>query len=133
MTRPYLILILLFCTLCPAVAQRQRRGQLPKVSIQVLQQKVSPSASLTDDLVEMKIRITNDGENPIPYTNNRFVLKDSKGGSHLVSRPWYPQGSQLAPGESVEVDRVFFEIPKKTKPAELSLMFRRRQLATVKL
>lgn len=132
MKRLIFLLLLLSCFLKPAAAQRQRR-QTPKIGLQVLSQKVSPSASLSHDLVQLTVRITNQGENAIPYTNNRFVLKDNQGKTHLVSRPWYPQGSQLAPGESVDVDRVYFEIPKKSKPVELSLMWRRLPLASVNL
>jgi hypothetical protein len=126
-----LLIFLLLCCLTPCLAQRNQ--QQAKVDIQVLNLSVSPSASLTDDLVHFKLRLTNKGQKPISYTNNRFVLKDSNGQTHLVSRPWYPQGSLLEPGQSVELDRVYFEIPKKSKPAELALMWRRWALGSVKL
>jgi hypothetical protein len=114
-----------------ALAQRGQAGG--KVTLAVLSLEITPTASPDNDLVHLKVRLTNSGDTPVVYTNNRFVLTDSKGVSHLVSRPWYPQGAALNPGESVDVDRIYFEIPKKSNPAELSLMWRRFVLGSVKL
>ena len=124
-----LLLLLLF--LSPVYAQRE--GKAGKVSLVVLSQEVTSTASPENDLVHLKVKLTNTGPSAVTYTNNRFVLKDSEGGSHLVNRPWYPAGAALEPGQSVEIDRVYFEIPKKSKPAELSLMWRRFVLGSVSL
>jgi hypothetical protein len=129
MTR--LLLLFLLFLLSPAHAQRE--GKVGKVAIVVISQDVTETSSPKNDLVHVKVRLTNTGESAIVYTNNRFVLTDSAGGNHLVNRGWYPQGAALQPGESVEIDRVYFEIPKGTKPVELSLMWRRFILGTVKL
>ena len=95
--------------------------------------KVSSTASQTDDLVELKVKLTNDGEKALAYTSNRFLLKDSDGGTHAVNRFRFPEGSTLEPGGSVVLDRIFFEVPKKTKPAELSFLWRRVVIGSVKL
>ncbi len=50
-----------------------------------------------------------------------------------VSEMFLPQGAALEPGQSVEIDRVYFEIPKKSKPTELTLMWRRFVLGRVTL
>ena len=118
----------------PVQAQRRQQGQTAgKVTLQVLDMKVSSTASQTDDLVELKVKLTNDGESSLAYTNNRFLLKDSNGGTHAVNRFRFPEGATLEPGESVVLERIFFEIPKKTKPAELSFLFRRSVIGSVKL
>lgn len=95
--------------------------------------KVSSTASQTDDLVELKVKLTNNGEKALAYTNNRFLLKDSTGGTHAVNRFRFPESSTLEPGASVVLERIFFEVPKKTKPAELSFLWRRAVIGSVKL
>ena len=118
----------------PGQAQRRQPGQNSgKVTLQVLDVKISSTASQTDDLVELKVKLTNDGKSSLAYTNNRFLLKDSNGGTHTVNRFRFPEGATLQPGESVVLERIFFEIPKKTKPAELSFLFRRSVIGSVEL
>jgi hypothetical protein len=124
-------LFLLLCCCSPALAQRG--AQAGKVTLVVLSQQVSGTSSPDNDLVHFKVKLTNAGAVAVPYTNNRFVLTDSEGANHLVSRPWYPAGAALEPGQSVEIDRIYFEIPKKAKPAELSLMWRRAVVGSAKL
>jgi hypothetical protein len=51
---------------------------------------------------------------------------------YLVSAPWYLAGAALEPGQSVEFDRIYLESPKKAKPAELSLMWRRAVVGNAK-
>lgn len=133
MRRIFLLGLLLFSPLLLLSSPAQRRPAGGKVSILVLSQEVTSTASPDRDLVRFKVKLSNSGEGPVVHTNNRFVLTDSQGETHLVSRPWYPQGAALNPGESVEVDRIYFEIPKKSRPATLSLMWRRFVLGTVKL
>ena len=78
-----LLLLTVLLLLAPAQAQRRQQGQTPgKVTLQVLDMKISSTASQTDDLVELKVKLTNESENSLAYTNNRFLLKDSNGGSH---------------------------------------------------
>ena len=130
------LFLLLAVLLLVAPVQAQRRQQVQtsgKVTLQVLDIKISSTASQTDDLVELKVKLTNDSENSLVYTNNRFLLKDSSGGSHAVNRFRFPEGATLEPGGSVVLERIFFEIPKKTRPAELSFLWRRSVLGTVKL
>lgn len=129
MNRIVTVGILVFFLLAGALAQPPQES----VKLDVLSKKRGESASLTHDLMEFKIKITNQARKPLPFTNNRFVLTDDQGEHYLVSRGWYPQGKQLKPGESAEIDRVFFEIPKKRKAASITLMFRRIPLGTAKL
>lgn len=126
---PFLCLLLL---LAPVHAQRPQR-EAGKVDIVVLSQEVTSTSSPKNDLVHVKVKLTNRGDTAVVYTNNRFVLTDSAGGSHLVNRGWYAQGDALQPGKSVEIDRIYFEIPKGTRPVELTLMWRRLALGKVKL
>ena len=134
MKRIVFVFGLLLLLAVPLAAQRGRqRDATGEVALAVLDQKVTSTASPDKDLVYFKVRITNGGDAPVVYTNNRFLLLDTEGGKHMVSRPWYAQGDSLAPGQSVEVDRVYFEIPKSSHPAELSLMGKLRVLASVKL
>lgn len=129
-----IVLLTVLLLVAPSQAQRRQQGQTAgKVTLQVLDVKISSTASQTDDLVELKVKLTNDGENSLAYTNNRFLLKDSNGGSHAVNRFRFPEGATLEPGGSVVLERIFFEIPKKSKPAELSFLFRRSVIGTVKL
>jgi hypothetical protein len=125
------LLLCLLSLLLPARAERdQKAGQ---VEIVVLSQEVGPTSSPHSDLVHFKVKLTNRGDSPVVYGNNRFILRDSEAGHHLVNRGWYPQRDRLDPGESVELDRIYFEIPKGSKPAELVLMWRRFVVGTVKL
>ena len=105
-------LVFVMLLLLPAGAAPARKRS---VKIEVVKVERSATANPTDDLIELKVRLTNQGSQAVPYTNNRFVLEDSLGKKHLVSRPWYPQGDLLEPGKSVEFDRVYFEIPKAAK------------------
>jgi len=129
-----LLLLTVLLLLAPAQAQRRQQGQTPgKVTLQVLDMKISSTASQTDDLVELKVKLTNESENSLAYTNNRFLLKDSNGGSHAVNRFRFPEGATLEPRGSVVLERIYFEIPKKTRPAELSFLWRRSVIGSVKL
>lgn len=113
--------------LAPSLAQ-------PKgVKVEVLKKERSATANREADLLHFKVRLINNSKKALPYTNNRFVLKDDQDQVYLVSRGWYPQGKLLKPGDSVELDRVYFEIPKKAKAKELVLMWRRVPLGSAKL
>ena len=125
------MILLVFLLFMPPASAERRPQQA--VTLQVLEQKASTTSSQTHDLLELKVKLTNTGEQALMYSNNRFVLRDSENGTHPVNRFRYPEGSTLEPGGSVVLERIFFEIPKKTKPAELSFLSRRRVLASVKL
>lgn len=115
-----LISILLVLLCFGAVSAQKKRG----VELKVVKIERSSTASRTDDLIHLKIKLTNVSGRDLPYTNNRFVLEDSEGEKHLVSRGWYPQGKLLEPGQSVELERVYFEIPKDRKPRKVTLYWR---------
>jgi hypothetical protein len=113
--------ILLLLLTLPLLAEPQKGA----VRIEILKTDRSQTASLDRDLLHFKVRLTNESQKPLPYTNNRFLLKDDKGDIYFVSRPWYPQGEFLKPGDSVEFDRVYFEIRKGHRPKKLALMWGR--------
>jgi hypothetical protein len=127
-----LVLLLCLLLLIPSVAQRQRK-QRANVALQLVDQKRTTTASQTHDLVEFKVKLINKGEAPLVYTNNRFVLTDSDHNTYTVNRLRYPERATLAPGSSAIVERIFFDIPKKAKPAEITFMVGLKSAGSVKL
>ena len=127
-----LAIVLCLLLLIPALAQR-RQNQSVDVGLQLVDQKRTTTASQTDDLVEFKVKLTNNGDAPVVYTNNRFVLTDSEQNTYTVNRARYPERSNLEPGGSAVVERIFFEIPKKSKPATLSFVVGRKAAASINL
>lgn len=128
--------LLLFC-LCllvflPAAAQR-RQSTTVNVDMVLLDQKRTSTGSQTHDLMEFKVKLTNKGENSLVYTNNRFLLTDADQKTYPVNRLRYPDRNTLNPGESAVVERIFIDIPKKSKPAKLSFLSGRNAAQTIDL
>jgi uncharacterized protein DUF4352 len=118
--------------LVPALAQR-RQNQAVNVELQLVDQKRTATGSQTHDLVELKVRLTNKGDSPLVYTNNRFMLTDSEQKTYTVNRLRYPERSTLEPGGSVVVERIFFDVPKKSEPSKLSFLTGRKPAKTIDL
>ena len=105
----------------------------PVLALEVLKTQKGLTNSPTTDLYEFTLRVTNRGTAPVQFTNNSFVLEDSAGARHRLARAWYRQSLVLQPGESTTVDRLYFEIPKTTRPRALGLVRDRQVLGRVEL
>jgi hypothetical protein len=109
----------LLLLLVPAWARPARQAAAPPLKLQVNSQQKSALSDSTKQMWTYTVSVTNTGAEPVQFTNNNFVLVDSKGGTHLVPRLRYPDRIQLAPGQTQKVERIYFEIPVDARPAQL--------------
>ncbi|MEW6281192.1 MAG: hypothetical protein AB1758_21455 [Candidatus Eremiobacterota bacterium] len=130
MRTTYLALALILFMLLPAAAQNKREL---KATLKVLKFTASGTSNPSESLYELSVQVTNAGKDRLAFSNNSFLLVDDSGKRHVVNRGRYPERFDLAPGETATADRIFFTLPRDSKPVAAQLVLLRGVVGEAKL